>query len=109
MVEFARAGTKELKEHFELELKNLREAHLNIKERVGDSQALSDKNQSIYYSSWHYLAVHVLVSLGDYTERTISLYQIVQKTKSPEFTKHRDNVRATILDRCEHLLADKVS
>ena len=42
-------------------------------------------------------------------ERTISLYQIIQKTKSPEFIRHRDNVRATILDRCDHLLADKVS
>lgn len=66
LVELARAGTKELKEHFEFELKTLRETHLNIKERVGDAQSLSEKNQAIYYSSWHYLAVHVLVSLDGY-------------------------------------------
>lgn len=73
LVEFARAGTEELKEHFELELKNMRETHLNIKERVGDSRTLSDKNQSIYYSSWHYIAIHVLVSLGGYDDaKTIS-------------------------------------
>jgi uncharacterized protein (TIGR02147 family) len=73
LVEVARAGTTELQQYFATELKVLREAHLNIKERVGDSQILTDKNQSIYYSSWHYLAVHVLVSLGNYDEaKTIS-------------------------------------
>lgn len=39
-------------------------------------------------------------------ERTISLYKIVQKTQEPEFIKHRDNIRATILNRCEGLLKE---
>lgn len=68
LVEVARAGSPELRAHFEAEIKVAREAHLNIKDRVGDSQILTDKNQSIYYSSWHYLAVHVLVSLGGYDD-----------------------------------------
>lgn len=41
--------------------------------------------------------------------RTIRLYEIVQTSKLPEFIKHRDNIRATILDRCEGLLRDKAS
>ena len=65
-MEFARAGSRELKSYFEEELRQLKEEHLNIKEHVGDSRNLSDKDQSIYYSSWHYLAVHVLVSLAGY-------------------------------------------
>ncbi len=42
-------------------------------------------------------------------ERTIRLYNIVQTTKDPEFIKHRDNIRATILDRCQSLLREKAS
>lgn len=41
--------------------------------------------------------------------RTVQLYKIVQTTKLPEFLKHKDNIRATILDRCEKLLRDKAS
>ncbi|WP_415062149.1 hypothetical protein [Bdellovibrio sp.] len=40
-------------------------------------------------------------------ERTISLYKVVQTTKLPEFIKHRDNIRATILDRCQSLLRER--
>lgn len=40
-------------------------------------------------------------------ERTISLYKIVQRSQLPEFTKHRDSIRATILHRCEGLLRER--
>lgn len=39
-------------------------------------------------------------------ERTISLYRIIQKSKSADFQHHRSNIRTTILDRCAGLLAD---
>ncbi len=68
LVEFARAGDHELKAHFENELRALKEEYLNIKEHVGDSHILDEANQSIYYSSWHYLAVHVLSSLPEYND-----------------------------------------
>jgi len=68
LVEYARAGTKELRDHFKSELSNYREEFLNIKSRVGDSRELTESEQSIYYSSWQYLAVHVLSSLPDYND-----------------------------------------
>ncbi len=68
MIEASRAGTKELRAHFEGELSSLREEYLNIKERVGGARTLTEKEQSIYYSSWHYLAVHVISSLKDYND-----------------------------------------
>lgn len=68
LIEFARAGTKELRAHFEEELLVLREQFLNIKERVGGARALTEIEQSTYYSSWHYLAVHVVTSLKDYDD-----------------------------------------
>jgi uncharacterized protein (TIGR02147 family) len=66
MIESARAGTKELRSHFEEELISFREEYLNIKKRVGDARTLTEKEQSTYYSSWHYLAVHVASSLKEY-------------------------------------------
>jgi hypothetical protein len=41
--------------------------------------------------------------------RAVQLYKIVQTTKLPEFIKHRDSIKATILDRCLGLLRDKAS
>ena len=38
--------------------------------------------------------------------RTISLYKIIQMSQLEEFQKHRANIKATILDRCEKILAD---
>lgn len=40
-------------------------------------------------------------------ERAIRLYKIVQASKLPEFIQHRDNIRATILDRCATLLRER--
>ncbi|WP_413581022.1 hypothetical protein [Bdellovibrio sp. HCB288] len=41
--------------------------------------------------------------------RVVQLFKIVQNTKLPEFVQHRERIRATILDRCQRLLADKAS
>lgn len=42
-------------------------------------------------------------------ERTIRLYNIVQTTKDSEFLKHKENIKATIIDRCEGLLRDRAA
>lgn len=42
-------------------------------------------------------------------QRAINLYRIVQAAKHPELLKHRENIRATIIERCEGLLRDKAS
>lgn len=42
-------------------------------------------------------------------ERVISLYRIVQVTKDPDLIKHRENIRTTILDRCDRLLAKQLA
>lgn len=68
MIESARAGTKELRAHFEEELTSQREEFLNIRERVGDARTLTEREQSVYYSSWHYLAVHVVSSLKGHND-----------------------------------------
>jgi hypothetical protein len=42
-------------------------------------------------------------------QRAINLYRIVQTAQHPDLVKHRENIRATILERCESLLRDKAS
>ncbi len=63
LVEKDRAGTKELKEYFKHKIDKERDSYLNIKERVGDSRALTASEQSVYYSNWHYLAIHMLTTI----------------------------------------------
>jgi len=66
LVEYARAGTPDLKAHFAEELSSLRTKHLNLKERVGAAVTLSAEAQSIYYSHWTYAAIHMLTTLPDH-------------------------------------------
>ena len=68
LVELARAGTRELKSYFESELQKDRELNFNIKERVGEARTLSEREQAVYYSSWQYLAIHLLVGIGRFND-----------------------------------------
>jgi len=63
LVEIQRAGTPSLKQYFLKQLAELRERYLMIKERIGVSAVLTEHHQSIYYSSWHYAAVHMAVTI----------------------------------------------
>ncbi len=63
LVEFARAGTTELRGHF-LELMNeYIQRQLNLKERFKIKDALSLENQTQYYSDWTYAAIHIAVTI----------------------------------------------
>lgn len=42
-------------------------------------------------------------------DRVISLYRVVQTTSQPELLKQRENVRVTLLDRCDRLLGKKIA
>lgn len=68
LIEIARAGTKELRDYFENEIAGYKQKFSNIKERVGKSRILSEKDQSIYYSSWHYLAIHMLTTIPGFSD-----------------------------------------
>ncbi|MGZ3744028.1 MAG: TIGR02147 family protein [Pseudobdellovibrionaceae bacterium] len=69
LIELARAGTSALKEFFSKDIEVLRAKHLNIKERVPNAKNLTPENQSLYYSSWLYPTIHMLVTIPNY--RTI--------------------------------------
>jgi uncharacterized protein (TIGR02147 family) len=67
LVEWARAGTKDLKAFFWNHIDAARAENLDIKNRVGEATALSDEDQNRFYSHWVYGAAHVLSSIPAYT------------------------------------------
>ena len=75
LVQHNRAGTATLKVHFDEQLKSLAEKQLVLKNRLEFQKTLGREDQATFYSSWHYSAVHVLVSVpGCNTERGIAKY-----------------------------------
>lgn len=66
LVEVKRAGTPQLRAYFNALLDQLREKHLNIGDRVKITQALSSEDQSRYYSSWMYAAIHIAVMVPEF-------------------------------------------
>lgn len=63
MIQKDRAGDRPTKAYFQQKLKNLHERHLDLSERVDSRQALSEADQSQFYSQWYYLGVQILTSI----------------------------------------------
>jgi uncharacterized protein (TIGR02147 family) len=66
LIELARAGTSDLQDYFRSELTALKQKHLNIKERLSKSKEISPDHQNVYYSSWLYPTVHMMVTVPQY-------------------------------------------
>lgn len=75
LVQYQRAGTKELSDFFKNEMNLIIEKRSNLKGRLDIGDSLDEKNQHIYYSVWTYAAVHILLSIPNYqTPKAISSY-----------------------------------
>ena len=69
----SRAGTKELRDFYQQELRKLLDERLMIQNRIKANRSLTEEDQIRYYSSWHFAAIHVLVSLSAFrTKQTIA-------------------------------------
>jgi len=71
LVESQRAGTATLRQLLLDQLQEMRERHLVIKERIGVSTELSEQDRERYYSSWHYAAVHIAVTIPRLRTRAV--------------------------------------
>ena len=63
IVQHNRAGTTELRQLFERLLREQREKHNLLKERLKIKETLSREDQVSYYSSWQYSAVHMALTV----------------------------------------------
>jgi uncharacterized protein (TIGR02147 family) len=59
LVQRERAGTLSLRNFFDNQIQKLVESRFDLTKRLGGKTVLSQENQSIYYSSWHYAAIHI--------------------------------------------------
>ncbi len=59
LVQKARAGSKDLEEHFTKKIFEIQIKRKEISERIQIKTALSESDQLLYYSSWHYTAIHM--------------------------------------------------
>ncbi len=98
LVQFNRAGTESLRSIFEKNLNELTEKQYELKQRLGVKKSLSPEDQSRFYSSWHYGAIHVLVSLPScHTERGISAYLGIPIEKVSEVLQFLTEVGLVVL------------
>lgn len=63
LVEYARAGNARYKKYLRDEIDTIKRAHLSIQKRLDAKDPLPDAEKEIYYSSWHYGAVRVALTV----------------------------------------------
>lgn len=65
----ARAGTQELKKYYQTQIQEILLKRNEFLERVKIEGKVAVADQSIYYSKWYYLAIHILVNIPKYQTR----------------------------------------
>jgi Uncharacterized protein conserved in archaea (DUF2250). len=66
LIERARAGTKELAQHFSKDIEAMREKHFNVKERVSEAKTLTLEDRATYYSSSLYASIHIITTIPEF-------------------------------------------
>ncbi len=63
LLHHGRAGSKDLRDHYEEQLRAIRTKRREVRERVDAKRPeLSDADKALYYSSWQYAAVHMCLA-----------------------------------------------
>lgn len=70
MVQRDRAGTVSLKKYFDRAIDEELAKRLNLTKRLGTQNTLTKEDQTRYYSSWHYAAIHIALTIP--TLRSVS-------------------------------------
>jgi uncharacterized protein (TIGR02147 family) len=65
LVQWERAGTPTLRLHFEEQIESVLRKRMVLTERLGKQNELSNEDRGVYYSSWHYTAIHVAISITE--------------------------------------------
>lgn len=75
LVQYARAGSQGLKKRLGNQIQQILEKRLVLKERLGVKTILSIEDQTTFYSSWIYGAIHVMLTIDKFqTKEAISHY-----------------------------------
>jgi uncharacterized protein (TIGR02147 family) len=88
-----RAGTLPLITHYQKEIELILHSREIIKNRIKIETQLQPEDQEVYYSSWHYLAIHILSALP----RFKNAHDIAQRLRLPK----------ALVDRCLKFLLER--
>lgn len=80
LVNYNRAGSEELKQVYLEEINELLLKNTDLKKRSNIKNSLKNNDQEIYYSSWLYSAVHILVTIKEFQ----TLGSIAKKLNIPK-------------------------
>jgi hypothetical protein len=65
LVQKDRAGKSALKKYYQDQIQEILERRLNLTKRLGVQNKLSEEHKTTFYSSWHYLAIHLALTIPE--------------------------------------------
>jgi uncharacterized protein (TIGR02147 family) len=80
LVEMARSGSSDLREHFQEQLRELKTQSFELKKRLKVKDEIPLAAQHTYYSTWFYSAVHIALAIPELQRPA----QIAQRLNLPE-------------------------
>lgn len=84
LIEWERSGDSDFKKEIERELQKMVSLQENLSQRFQDQPVMMNGQELVYYSSWHWSAIHILVSIPGYRK----IEQIAKKLSlSEEFVR----------------------
>lgn len=66
LVNLGRTNFPPLVRRIKARLAKLQAAHTNLSSRINESKIIEDERSGLYYSSWHYMAIHILVGISSF-------------------------------------------
>jgi uncharacterized protein (TIGR02147 family) len=70
LIQYARAGSKDLEIYCKEEIEEIIKKRENLKERFQAEDSLDEPNHHIYYSAWYYSAAHIMLSVPEFRTQT---------------------------------------
>jgi uncharacterized protein (TIGR02147 family) len=80
LLQKTRAGTQELRDYFQEQISEIQNKRTILKERFKVEDTLSKEDKSIYYSSWIYGAIRLLITIPEFSSRE----KIANRLRLPE-------------------------
>jgi uncharacterized protein (TIGR02147 family) len=80
-----RAGSAELRQFVKEEMKEILDKRSDLKNRLDIKNSLKKVDQQVYYSSWHYACIHMMVAISEFqTPLAISKHLNLSREKTME-------------------------
>lgn len=67
-VESARAGTPSLRKYLSRQMERRQAEHRELNKQIQISDGVLPEDQAAYYSSWHYQAIHTLITIPEFRQ-----------------------------------------